>query len=211
MKKYSALVLGASGFIGRTLVNLICVDNRYESVCCLVRKPLTAAWYHDPDKKIHPLVIEFDNLQDYQGYFNVDHVYCCIGYHDHNNMPSSHFRRVNFEYIHVVAQLVRAQRVKSFVWVSRAQADAKSDYLPFKVAGELENAILSMPQLRNATAVKPGLVVGHNQDNSQTSMFSLFKKQLSDMTGFFSSEDKISDLNLGIQMIKLHVFSENED
>lgn len=161
VKKYSALVLGASGLVGKALVKQLCLDERYERVVCLVRAPLNSSSYIDPDAKLEPIVIDFENLQDYQGYFTVSHVYCCLGTTIKQAESRSAFRKVDFEYIHVAAQLARAQRVNSFVWISSLGANAKSRHFYLRVKGELEDAILNMPQLPNVAAVRPSLLLGH--------------------------------------------------
>ena len=73
------LLTGATGLVGQRLVNLLLHDNRYSEVTCLVRRPLSASAFHDPHNKLRPVVIDFEMLQDYQGYFSVNHVYCCLG------------------------------------------------------------------------------------------------------------------------------------
>ena len=163
-KKYSALVLGATGLVGKALVNILCQDERYSQVTCLVRAPLKRSDYHDPLNKIQALVIDFGVFQDYQGYFSVEHVYCCLGSTIQQAKSQSAFRRVDFEYVHVAAQLARAQRAQSFVWISSLGANAKSRNFYLKVKGELENAILTMPQLANAAAVRPPLLLGKRNE-----------------------------------------------
>ena len=105
-------------------------------------------------------MIDFEQLQDYQGYFSVDHVYCCLGTTLKKAGSKQAFRRVDFEYVHIAAQLSRAQRVASFVWISSVGADAKSNSFYLRVKGELENAIMRMPQLPHAAAVRPSLLLG---------------------------------------------------
>ena len=112
-----------------------------------MRRPLNAADYPDPEGKLQPVVIDFDVLQDYQGYFTVDHVYCALGTTIKKAGSRSAFRRVDFEFIHVCAQLARAQRARGFVWVSSVGADKHSKNFYLKVKGELESSIMSMPQL----------------------------------------------------------------
>ncbi|MFT6267744.1 MAG: hypothetical protein ACJAVV_000543 [Alphaproteobacteria bacterium] len=160
MSKLTAIVMGATGLVGKALVNHLCQDDRYDKITCLIRAPLTANDFHDPMQKIQPLVIDFNKLQDYQGYFTVDHVFCCLGTTLKKAGSKSAFRRVDFEYVHVCAQLARAQRAKSFVWISSLGANAKSSNFYLRVKGELENAILTMPQLPNAAAVRPPLLMG---------------------------------------------------
>lgn len=160
----SAIVLGATGLVGRTLVNTLLQDRRYAEVTCLVRKPLASSMFNDPHKKLKPVVIDFENFQDYQGYFSVNHVYCCLGTTLKKAGSKQAFRRVDFEYVHVAAQLTRAQRADSFVWISSVGADAKSSNFYLRVKGELENAIMRMPQLPNASAVRPSLLLGERDD-----------------------------------------------
>lgn len=163
----SAMVLGATGLVGRTLVNMLLQDRRYNEVTCLVRKPLSSSMFNDPHKRLKPVVIDFNNFQDYQGYFSVNHVYCCLGTTLKKAGSKQAFRRVDFEYVHVAAQLTRAQRADSFVWISSVGADAKSSNFYLRVKGELENAIMRMPQLPHASAVRPSLLLGE-RDESRT-------------------------------------------
>ncbi|WP_018983779.1 NAD-dependent epimerase/dehydratase family protein [Salinimonas chungwhensis] len=161
----TALVLGATGLVGRALVQQLLKDSRYEQVICLVRRPLSDRFFDDPDKKLTPIVIDFAALQDYQGYFSVDHVYCCLGTTLKAAGSRAAFRKVDFEYVHIAAQLARAQRCQSFVWISSVGADAKSKHFYLRVKGELENAIMRMPQLNHAVAVRPSLLLGKREES----------------------------------------------
>lgn len=155
-----ALVLGASGLVGKALVNQLLANADYSEVVCLVRKPLRQQDYRDPHHKLRPIVIEFERLDDYQGYFTVDHVYCCLGTTIKQAGSKAAFRKVDFEYVHIAAQLARSQGAKGFVWVSSVGANAKSRHFYLRVKGELENAILNMPQLNHAAAVRPSVLIG---------------------------------------------------
>lgn len=160
----TACVIGASGLVGKALVQQLLSHPGYKTVTCLVRRPLNAADYPDPEGKLQPVVIDFDVLQDYQGYFTVDHVYCTLGTTIKKAGSRSAFRRVDFEFIHVCAQLARAQRARGFVWVSSVGADKHSKNFYLKVKGELESSIMSMPQLEHAAAVKPSLLIGQRNE-----------------------------------------------
>lgn len=161
----TALVLGATGLVGKALVRQLLVDPRYTSITLLVRRPLPASLFSDPAGKLNPIVIDFDALQDYQGYFSVSHVYCCLGTTMKIAGSKAAFRKVDFEYVHIAAQLTRAQRAESFVWISSVGADAKSTNFYLRVKGELENALMRMPQLPNAAAVRPSLLLGERTES----------------------------------------------
>lgn len=207
-EKYKALVLGASGLVGKALVNQLCQDDRYSQVTCLVRSPLSKAQYHDPLNKIQAIVIDFEALQDYQGYFSVEHVFCCLGTTIKQAGSQSNFRRVDFQFVHVAAQLTRAQRAKSFVWISSVGANAKSRNFYLKVKGEVENAILSMPQLDNAAAVRPSLLLGQRTQKRIAESWGIaIMKLLSPiMFGPFAKYRPVSANQVAYQMIQLQVF-----
>jgi len=207
-RQYTATVLGATGLVGKALVNQLCQDERYSQVTCLVRSPLQKRDYHDPLNKIQALVIDFDYFQDYQGYFSVDHVYCCLGTTIKQAGSQKAFRRVDFEFVHVAAQLTRAQRGRSFVWISAVGANAKSKNFYLRVKGEIENAILTMPQLPNAAAVRPSFLIGErNQQRMGESFGVKASKMLSPlMIGPLAKYKPVHANHVAHQMITLQVF-----
>jgi uncharacterized protein YbjT (DUF2867 family) len=207
-EKYNALVLGASGLVGKALVNQLCRDDRYSQVTWLVRSPLSRSQYHDPQSKIKAIVIDFETLQDYQGYFSVEHVYCCLGTTMKQAGSQSNFRKVDFQFVHVAAQLTRAQRAKSFVWISSVGANAKSKNFYLKVKGELENSILSMPQLNNAAAVRPSLLLGERLEKRTVENLGIsFAKALAPMMlGPLAKYRPVNANQVAYQMIQLQVF-----
>lgn len=156
---YTALVLGASGLVGECVTARLLSDPRYTSVTCLVRRPMTSL-----SCKHHPVVIEFDNLQAYEGYFRVDHLYICLGTTLKSAGSKDAFRKVDFEYVHIAAQLARSQRVTSLVWISSVGANARSCSFYLRTKGELENAIFRIPGLKGASAIRPSLLLGNRKD-----------------------------------------------
>jgi len=208
MTTKTAMILGATGLVGKALVNQLCQDERYCQITCLSRAPLATSDYHDPLKKIQPLVIEFDQLQDYQGYFTVDHVYCCLGTTLKKAGSKSAFRRVDFEFVHVCAQLARAQRANSFVWISALGANANSSNFYLRVKGELENAILSMPQLPNAAAVRPPLLMGSRKETRPAEEWGIKILQAISpiMKGPLAKYKPVHAQQVAAEMINLQVF-----
>ena len=223
----TALVLGATGLVGKTLVEQLCKDHRYQTITCLVRKPLSIDFFcasatssadsadsaSSADRasradKLQPIVVDFENLQDYQGYFGCQHIYVCLGTTIKKAGSKGAFRKVDFEYVHVAAQLARAQRAVSFVWISSVGANAKSTNFYLRVKGELENAIIGMSGLDNASAVRPSLLLGE-RDNIRpaekfASVLSPFLSPL--LLGGLSKYKPVEAATVAAQMIRLQVF-----
>ena len=204
----TALVLGASGLVGKTLVEQLCQDHRYQTVTCLVRKPLSLDFFCASADKVQPIVVDFENLQDYQGYFGCQHIYVCLGTTIKKAGSKGAFRKVDFEYVHVAAQLARAQRADSFVWVSSVGANAKSHNFYLRVKGELENAIIGMSGLDNACAVRPSLLLGEREEmrpaEKIASVISPFLSPL--LVGKLMKYKPVQAADVAAQMIRLQVF-----
>jgi uncharacterized protein YbjT (DUF2867 family) len=210
----TALVLGATGLVGKTLVEQLCKDHRYQTVTCLVRKPLSIDFFcanadsANSADKIQPIVVDFENLQDYQGYFGCQHIYVCLGTTIKKAGSKGAFRKVDFEYVHVAAQLARAQRAVSFVWISSVGANAKSTNFYLRVKGELENAIIGMSGLDNASAVRPSLLLGERDNIRPAEKFaSILSPFLSPLLlGGLSKYKPVEAATVAAQMIRLQVF-----
>jgi uncharacterized protein YbjT (DUF2867 family) len=204
----TALVLGATGLVGKTLVEQLCRDHRYQTVTCLVRKPLPKDFFSGSTKKVEPIVIDFESLEDYQGYFGCQHIYVCLGTTIKKAGSKSAFRKVDFEFVHVAAQLARAQRAGSFVWISSVGANAKSNNFYLRVKGELENAIIGMSGLNNASAVRPSLLLGERKEmrpaEKLASAFSPFLSPL--LRGRLIKYKPVQAADVAAQMIRLQVF-----
>tara|TARA_B110000503_G_scaffold142816_1_gene241101 strand:+ start:1624 stop:2247 length:624 start_codon:yes stop_codon:yes gene_type:complete len=204
----TALVLGASGLVGKTLVEQLCQDHRYQTVTCLVRKPLSLDFFCASADKVQPIVVDFENLQDYQGYFGCQHIYVCLGTTIKKAGSKGAFRKVDFEYVHVAAQLARAQRAVSFVWISSVGANAKSHNFYLRVKGELENAIIGMSGLDNACAVRPSLLLGEREEmrpaEKLASVISPFLSPL--LVGGLMKYKPVQAADVAAQMIRLQVF-----
>jgi uncharacterized protein YbjT (DUF2867 family) len=207
----TALVLGATGLVGNALVEQLCRDRRYQTVTCLVRKPLSKDFFTVNAvnaAKLQPIVVDFEKLQDYQGYFGAQHIYVCLGTTIKKAGNKSAFRKVDFEYVHIAAQLARAQRAMSFVWISSVGANAKSNNFYLRVKGELENAIINMSGLDNACAVRPSLLLGKREEIRPTEkLASMLSPWLSPLLlGGLNKYKPVQVTDVAAQMIRLQVF-----
>ena len=159
-KLKTALVLGATGLVGQQVLKLLQRDPRYGQITCLLRKPLPHAIAHSDPARLQPVVIDFDKLHDYQGYFSVDHVYVCLGTTIQSAGSRAAFRKVDFEYVHAAAQLASVSQAGSFVWISSVGANANSASFYLRVKGELEEAIFALSGLPHSATVRPSLLLG---------------------------------------------------
>ena len=114
----TALVLGATGLVGQELVRQLLADERYSQVTCLLRRPMSGVVpQSDARNVLQPVVVDFEQFDEYLGYFNVDHVYVCLGTTIKRAKSREAFRKVDFELVYAAAQMSGQQGCKSFVWI----------------------------------------------------------------------------------------------
>lgn len=157
---YSALVAGATGLIGKELVELILEDPQYQRVVLLVRRPLEIE-----NRKLHQVVTDFDRLDDVASWFmGTDRVFCCLGTTMKTAKSREAFQRVDYTYPMQLARLAEAKGVSQFLCVSAMGASPESSVFYSRVKGELERDISSM-HIPSITFFRPSLLLGDRTEN----------------------------------------------
>lgn len=158
MELKTALVAGATGLVGSTLVKSLLQSGDYSKVTLLVRTPLS---YQHP--QLEQVVIDFDHLASCAAYFHVNEVYCCLGTTMKQAKTREAFRKVDFEYPVEMAQISKTGQVQKFLLVSAMGANSKSKIFYNRVKGETERAIvgLGLPAFH---IFRPSLLLGNRQE-----------------------------------------------
>jgi nucleoside-diphosphate-sugar epimerase len=152
----TALILGASGLIGKHLTQKLLTSNFYEKVSVIVRKPLNII-----HPKLEQIVIDFDNLDASK--VNADDIFCCLGTTMKQAGSKDAFYKVDFTYPLNFAKAGLANGAKQFLVVSSMGADKKSMVYYSRVKGEIENALsdLNYPTL---IILRPSMLAGEREN-----------------------------------------------
>jgi uncharacterized protein YbjT (DUF2867 family) len=154
-----ALVIGATGLVGREIVRQLAARADIAEVVALVRRDPGPR----PSTKVSYRVVDFARLDDVAEVFAVDEVYSALGTTRRRTPDPVAYRRVEVDL--PLEVLRRARTAGAFVCglVSSVGADpaARTPYLRQK--GELEAAVtaLGFPTLR---IVRPSFLVGARED-----------------------------------------------
>ena len=206
-KHKTALLLGATGLVGKALLAQLKVDNRYRKITCAVRK-IPPDTLNDGNEKVVFTEVDFNKLGDEAELFHVDHVYVSLGTTIKKAGSRLAFRRVDFDYIYTAAQLSENAHVTSFVWVSSVGAQAKSRNFYLSVKGEVEEAIKELPNLKYATCVQPSLLLGQRDESRPAEKWGIMLSQIISplMLGRLSKYKPIKAEHVAQQMIELQRF-----
>ncbi|MBC7471022.1 MAG: NAD(P)H-binding protein [Ramlibacter sp.] len=147
----TALVAGASGLVGRAILQGLLADKTVTAVHTLGRRLLPL-----PDPKLTQHVVDFAALPALPA---VDEVYLALGTTIKVAGSQDAFREVDYDANLAVARAMRAQGASRLGLVSAMGADPQSRIFYNRVKGDLEQALA---QLRYPTLVvaRPSFLVG---------------------------------------------------
>ncbi|HEY9573235.1 MAG TPA: NAD-dependent dehydratase [Pusillimonas sp.] len=151
------LLVGATGLVGRHLLDLALGDPRVSTVVAPTRRRLPA------HPKLSNPQIDFDNLPTDADWWQADAVVCTLGTTMRAAGSQAAFRRVDYDYPMAVARLARAKGAPTYVLNSAIGADAASRFFYNRVKGELERDLVGVG-FDSLTLVRPGVIGGHREE-----------------------------------------------
>jgi len=154
-KSRTALVAGATGLTGKHLLEFLLADERYASVCALVRKATLQA-----HPKLSEHVIDFESLGKLP---KADDAFCCLGTTIKKAGSQAAFRKVDFDTVINFAAAAKAAGAKRFLVVSALGANAKSSVFYNRVKGEMENALKAM-NFESLHIFRPSFLLGERAE-----------------------------------------------
>ncbi len=161
MTKSTALVAGATGLIGRHLLELLLASHAHDKVIAVTRRPLDRS-----HEKLSNLVVDFDQLEDAvrSSGIEVNEAYCALGTTIKKAGSRDAFRKVDFDYETAFARAALAAGASKFALVSAVGADARSPIFYSRVKGETERAVRDMG-FAAIHIFQPGVLLGERQES----------------------------------------------
>jgi uncharacterized protein YbjT (DUF2867 family) len=157
----TALLLGATGLVGRHCLDRLLADPACAAVTTLGRRALGQA-----HPKLTHHVVDFDDLPAHAARFAVHDVYCCLGTTIRQAGSQAAFRKVDFTYPYEAARLASAAGVEQYLLVSALGADARSRVFYNRVKGEVEDAVAAL-RFYGCYLFRPSLLTGERPERRQ--------------------------------------------
>ena len=131
-----ALVIGATGAVGKDLVDQLLKDDSFERVTVFVRRPLALE-----NPKLTVNVIDFDHPEQWQNLLQGDVLFSCLGTTIKAAGSQANQWKVEYTYQYEAAKAARTNGVETYALVSSIGADPKSKIFYTRMKGELEEAV----------------------------------------------------------------------
>jgi len=150
----TAIVIGATGLIGKELVTQLSHAEHISKVISITRK---AVEYSSNNIDNH--VVDFDDLGRVAILFKGDMLFSCLGT-TAKQAGSIHAQRVvDLEYQYKAAELAASQGVTDYFLVSSSGANQRSLSAYFKMKGELEARVKKL-NFQSVYIFQPSLLLG---------------------------------------------------
>jgi uncharacterized protein YbjT (DUF2867 family) len=158
MQKRNALIAGATGLVGKSLLNQLLADDNYEKVVIITRKAMDVNHPNLVQK-----LIDFDSVESLTPEFQIDDVFCALGTTIKTAGSQDAFYKVDYTYVVNLGNWCAANSVKRLLIVSAMGSNPKSGIFYNRVKGEMETAVskLNSPQIQ---IFRPSLLMGNRTE-----------------------------------------------
>lgn len=131
-----AVLIGATGAVGKDLLQALLEDARYTEVVAFARRALGVQ-----HEKLREHTIDFDAPATWQELVKGDVLFSTLGTSLKQAGSKEAQRHIDYDYQLAFAKAARANGVKSLVLLSSIGADSKSSIFYLRLKGELDDAI----------------------------------------------------------------------
>lgn len=154
-----AVLLGASGLIGESLLEQLLSDIHYKEVLAVGRKKLERQ-----HPKLKQLVVDFDKLNDYASEIHGDVIFCCLGTTKSKTPDQVQYKKIDYQYPLNAAAIAQINGIEQYHLVSALGANPSSSIFYTKTKGEVERDLKALP-FKSIHIYQPSLLVGERKEN----------------------------------------------
>ncbi|MWC30730.1 NAD-dependent epimerase/dehydratase family protein [Paenibacillus sp. MMS18-CY102] len=174
--EYRALLAGATGLVGSSLLRKLLAHKACRELTVLTRRPLDGASARivmaaeANGAKLRVIVADFDRLGEALSDVEADVVYCALGTTIRKAKSKDAFRKVDFDYPLALGEWAKRHHARKYVAVTAMGASTTSPFFYSRVKGELEEELaeLRLPELH---LFRPSLLLGKRQEIRLAELF----------------------------------------
>lgn len=134
-----ALVIGATGAVGKDLVEQLLKDDTFDRVDIFVRREVKI-----PSAKLVSHIVDFDHLESWANLLTGDVLFSCLGTTIKAAGSQDAQWKVDYTYQFDSAKAARAGGVRKLVLVSSVGANAKSKIFYARMKGQLDEDVAKL-------------------------------------------------------------------
>ena len=155
----TALVFGATGFIGSHLLRDLLDSPDYSRVVAVARKPLAASY-----PKLTVLIGDLASLPALKPQLVADEIFIALGTTRKHTPDEAEYYRIDHDYPLLAAEIARANGARSVFLVTAVGANAGSGVFYLRTKGEVERDILAL-DFEHTHIFRPSMILGARDED----------------------------------------------
>ena len=155
----TAIVAGATGLIGRELVQKLIASDEYRVIYLISRRE---SGLRHP--KIKEVLTGFDLISPLNIAETIDDAFCTLGTTMKQAGSREQFKKVDYQYVLAFADFTKRLGVSKFLVISSMGADPKSGVFYNMVKGMTEEALKEMG-FKNLVILRPSMLLGKRSES----------------------------------------------
>lgn len=163
----TAIVVGATGLVGRLLTMNLLADERYSSIKIFTRRSLGIS-----NSKLREHIVDFEKLHEWKNEITGDELYSSLGTTIKKAGSKTSQYKIDFNYQYEFALAAFQNGVQKYLLVSSAGANDKSGNFYLRMKGELEMKIYSLG-FKNILIFRPSILAGERDENRTAEKYSV--------------------------------------
>lgn len=159
MESKTATIIGATGLIGNSLLQLLSVDQHFSTIRILVRRPVKC------NQDVEIRVINFSDPAAFKSAISgSDAVFCAVGTTQKKVKGDKlEYRKVDYDIPVNAARLCAETGCPQLLLVSSVGANSRSNNFYLKLKGEVEDTI-SKITVQSVSVFRPSMLIGKRQE-----------------------------------------------
>ncbi|WP_159470567.1 NAD-dependent epimerase/dehydratase family protein [Dyadobacter sp. 3J3] len=155
----TALVIGATGLVGKQVLNYLLASPIYNQIKVLTRR--SSGIQHE---KLDEIFFDFDKPD--ASLVKADDIFCCLGTTIKKAGSEEAFKKVDFQYPLQIGRLGKLNGASKYLIVSSMGADSKSFIFYNRVKGEIEKELTDL-HYDALHILRPSLLLGDRGGESR--------------------------------------------
>jgi uncharacterized protein YbjT (DUF2867 family) len=155
----TAILLGATGLVGGYVLQFLLENEAYEKVVALTRRPLSIR-----HQKLENVVLDFEQLLDYQSVIKGDDLFLCLGTTIKKAGSQEAFKRIDVDYQMQAAIMAKRNGMNQVMLCSAVDADSKSRIFYNRMKGDLEDSLKGLG-FWSVHIFQPSILLGERNEN----------------------------------------------
>ena len=155
----TAIILGATGLVGRQLLPLLLEDDRFTEVRAVLRRST-----HLDHPKLREIIVDFDRLEEWSKEIKGEVLFSTFGTTAKQAGSQEAQYQVDYTYQFAVARIAAENGTTDYVLVSTPGADPEARFFYPRIRGELDRDVQQL-DFKRIRIIRPSFLVGQRENN----------------------------------------------